>query len=74
MEVILCVIELYNKIIFLLIKEIYFCDVNDIIVKEFVKIFKSKYGWKVKEFCGYEYGLFFIDFIVIFIYFNFIVN
>lgn len=67
MEVIFCVIELYNKIIFLLIKEIYFCDVNDIIVKEFVKIFKIKYGLKVKEFYGYEYGLFFIDFIVIWI-------
>lgn len=64
-EVILRAIELYNKIISSSIKEIYFCDVNDTIVKEFVKALKTKYGLKVKEFYGYEYGLFFIDFIVI---------
>lgn len=64
-EVILRAIDSYNKIISSSIKEIYFCDVNDTIVKEFVKALKTKYGLKVKEFYGYEYGLFFIDFIVI---------
>lgn len=59
-EVILRAIESYNKIISSSIKEIYFCDVNDTIVKEFVKTLKRKYGRKVKEFCGYEYGSFFL--------------
>lgn len=61
-RVILDVIELYIKIVFFfLIKEVYFCDVDDIIVKEFVLCFKRKFGLEVKEFSGDEYGLLFSD-------------
>lgn len=61
-RVILDVIELYIKIVFFfLIKEVYFCDVDDIIVKEFVICFKRKFGLEVKEFSGDEYGLLFSD-------------
>lgn len=64
-RVILDVIELYIKIVFFfLIKEVYFCDVDDIIVKEFVICFKKKFGLEVKEFSGDEYGLLFSDFFV----------
>lgn len=67
--IILCVIELYMKYVFFLIKDIYFCDVDDFIVKEFVKCFKKKFGFKVKEFNGVEYGLLFNNFFNSFIKF-----
>nr|XP_034328122.1 protein mono-ADP-ribosyltransferase PARP14 isoform X2 [Crassostrea gigas] len=52
---ILRAIELYMKYVFSSIKEIYFCDVDDIIVKEFVKCLKKKFGLQVKELSGVEH-------------------
>lgn len=63
-------IESYNKIISSSIKEIYFCDVNDTIVKE-SKLLRVNMDGKSRNF---EYGSFFIDFIVIFIHLNFNAN
>lgn len=60
---ILRAIELYMKYVFSSIKEIYFCDVDDIIVKEFVKCLKKKFGLQVKELSGVEHGLPFNNFL-----------
>lgn len=55
-EAVLGAIELYIKTVPSSIKEIYFCDVNDTIVKKFVKCLKKNFGLEVKEFKGDELG------------------
>lgn len=63
-KVILDTIESYIKTVpSSSIKEVYFCDVDDTIVKEFVICLKKKFGLEVKEFSGDEHGLLFSDFL-----------
>lgn len=63
-KVILDTIESYVKTVHpSSIKEVYFCDVDDTIVKEFVICLKKKFGLEVKEFSGDEHGLLFSDFL-----------
>ncbi|XP_065925390.1 protein mono-ADP-ribosyltransferase PARP14 isoform X4 [Magallana gigas] len=55
-RVILDAIESYIKTVpSSSIKEVYFCDVDDTIVKEFVICLKKKFGLEVKEFSGDEH-------------------
>eukprot|EP00105_Crassostrea_gigas_P015744 XP_011432847.1 PREDICTED: poly [ADP-ribose] polymerase 14 isoform X2 [Crassostrea gigas] len=55
-RVILDAIESYIKTVpSSSIKEVYFCDVDDTIVKEFVICLKRKFGLEVKEFSGDEH-------------------
>lgn len=60
-ETILGAIQTYIKTKTSSIREVYFCDVDDTIVKEFVKCLKKNFGLEVKELNGNEQGLLFSD-------------